>query len=118
MEINGSITEKTEELAKLLKQSSEYAEFAEAREAAFRKESTRLLFEDYRLLQTKVQAASLSGHPDDEELLRLQKLGELLQLDDAASRYLFAQFRLNALLADIYKKLAEAVDADLGMLDD
>lgn len=118
MEERITVKTKTEELAKLLKQSDEYREFCEAREAAFAKETTRLLLSDYRAFQTKVQAASLSGRPDEEELLRLQRLGELLQLDPAASRYLFAQFRLNAMLADIYKALAEAVDADLGMLED
>lgn len=118
MEFKKTITEKTDELAGLLKQSDEYSEFAAAREAAFAKESTRLFLSDYRALQTKVQASALSGRTDEDELLRLQRLGELLQLDPAASRYLFAQFKLNAMLADIYKRLAEAVDADLGMLDD
>jgi cell fate (sporulation/competence/biofilm development) regulator YlbF (YheA/YmcA/DUF963 family) len=118
MNDNGAITEKTVELAKLLKQSEAYAEFCAAREAAFANETTKHLLSDYRAYQTKAQAAALSGRPDEEELLRLQRLGELLQLDPVASRYLFAQYKLNAVLADIYKSLAEAVDADLGMLYD
>lgn len=118
MENSSIITEKTSELALLLKQSEEYREFVRAREAAFSKESTRLLLKDYRALQTRLQAASLGGNPDEGELLKLQRLGELLQLDPAASEYLFTQYRLNAVLAQVYKTLAEAVDADLSMIDD
>lgn len=118
MELSKSISEKTEELAVLLKASEEYAEFSRAREAAFAKESTRILLNEYRTLQTRLQAASLSGSPDEAELFKLQRLGELLQLDPAASEYLFAQYRLNNMLAEIYKKLALAVDADLGLLED
>ncbi len=101
-----------------MRESGEYAEFAAARDAAFSNETTRVLLKDYRALQTRLQAAAVYGAPNEAELERLQRLGELLQLDPAASRYLFAQFRLNALLADIYKALAGAVDSDLSMLED
>ncbi|MBR4434725.1 MAG: YlbF family regulator [Clostridia bacterium] len=112
------IIKKTEELAKLLEQSIEYRAYTEAREAAFKSESTGALLREYRRLQAKLQAAELSGGADADELAKLQKLGELLQLDDAAGEYLFAQFRLNALIGDIYKRLAKAVDADLSFIDD
>lgn len=101
-----------------MKQSPEYIEFSSAREAAFSVESTRILLTDYRKLQTRVQAEMLYGNPEEEKLLRLQRLGELLQLDPAASAYLFAQYRLNAMLGDIYKTLAEAVDSDLSVMED
>lgn len=118
MEKNNIIREKTNELALLLKSSEEYRDFVRSREAAFAKESTRLLLEDYRALQAKLQAAAFGGRPDEDELLKFQRLGELLQLDPAASEYLFAQYRLNSMLADVYKALAEAIDADLSMIDD
>ena len=118
MENKDLILKKTDELAVLLKSSAEYAAFEKSRDAAFATESTKLLLTDYRKLQTKLQAAAVSGSTDEAELIKLQRLGELLQLDPTASEYLFAQYRLNALLADIYKALAEAVDADLGMIDD
>ena len=51
-------------------------------------------------------------------MTKLQKRGELLQLDFAASEYLFAQYALNNVLGDIYRQLAAAVDADLSILED
>ena len=55
---------------------------------------------------------------DDEALEKLQKIGELLQLNKEASDYLLAEFRLNRMLGDVYKILAEAIDVDLSALED
>lgn len=66
----------------------------------------------------RVQAGTLAGADCREEMTKLQKMGELLQLDFAASEYLFAQYALNNVLGDIYRQLAAAVDADLSILED
>ena len=112
------IEKRTEELAALLRESPEYLELEQARRTAFSNEATRTLLSDYRRLQTRLSAAELSGSASEDELARLQRLGELLQLDPAASAYLFAQYRLDALLAGVYKRLARAVDADLSTIDE
>ena len=39
-----------------------------------------------------------------------QKIGELLQLNQDASAFLFAEYRLNRVVSDIYKIIAEAID--------
>ncbi|MFR3363266.1 MAG: YlbF family regulator [Christensenellales bacterium] len=49
---------------------------------------------------------------------RLQKIGELLQLNQDASAFLFAEYRLNRVVSDIYKIIAEAIDVDLGALEE
>lgn len=46
----------------------------------------------------RVQAGTLAGADCREEMTKLQKMGELLQLDFAASEYLFAQYALNNVL--------------------
>ena len=48
---------------------------------------------------------------------RLQKIGEVLQLNRDASDFLLAEYKLNVMLGDVYKILAEAIDIDLGMLE-
>ena len=111
------ISKKTDELATLLKASSEYREFRESAETVGREPASAVLLAEYRKLRLKLQAAELSGSASDDDMDRLQKLGELLQMDPATSGYLFAEYKLNKLLADIYKKLAGAVGADLGMID-
>ncbi len=111
------IRQKTAELAALLKESDEYADFSRAAKAADRSASGTALLGEYRRLRQKLQAAELSGADCTDELEKLQKLGELLQMDPVTSEYLFAEYRLNKLLAEIYKDLAGAVGADLGLTD-
>ena len=112
------INKTAEKLALLLRESDEYRAYKEAEAAAFADGSTAVLLRDYRKLQLKIQAAELSGGAAEEELSRLQKLGELLQLDPVSSDYLFAQYRLSSLLGSIFKMLAKAVDSDPGIIDD
>ena len=113
---NEAIKQKTNELAELLRNSDEHRIYLDAKTRAYGNESTRRLLDEYRILQTRVQAGTLADCR--EEMTKLQKMGELLQLDFAASEYLFAQYALNNVLGDIYRQLAAAVDADLSILED
>lgn len=112
------IDDKTTELARLLRESPEYTEFVRCREQAMADGATKILLDEYGKLQYRIQAASIAGTVNDEELQKLQKLGELLQLNRLSSEYLFARYRLNAVLTKIYHTLAESIDIDLSMLDD
>ena len=104
-------------LADKLKASEEYKTYRESKERAYAQPSTAALLDEFYSLRMKAQAASVAGTPDAEATEKLQKLGELLQFDATAAEYLMAEFRLNALLGDIYKILAEAVGLDLGALE-
>ena len=112
------VYDKANELARDIKQSSEYKAFADAKERAMKNETTVNLLKEYHKLQYTAQAAMVAGKQDDESLEKLQKLGELLQMDKDASDFLIAEFQLNRMLGDIYKILADAVDVDLSMLED
>ena len=104
-------------LADKLKASEEYRNYRESKERAYAQPSTAALLDEFYALRMKAQAASVAGTPDAEVTEKLQRLGELLQFDAAAAEYLMAEFRLNALLGEIYKILAEAVGLDLGALE-
>lgn len=106
------------QLAKELKQSEEYRAFKTLREQVMENDTTKSLLTEYHRLQIKAQAAAVSGKKDDETLEKLQKIGEVLQLNKEASDYLLAEFRLNRMLGDVYKILAEAIDVDLSALED
>ena len=58
-----------------------------------------------------------TGKKDDEKIEQLKKVGELLQMNREASDYLIAEFRLNRVVSDIYKIIAEAIELDLSMLE-
>ena len=104
-------------LAAEIKESEEYKRFKAAREAVGADSMTVNLLKEYRGLQLKAQAAMVANETDEITLEKLQKLGELLQMDRAASEYLIAEFMLSSMVGDIYRILAEAVDLDLSMLE-
>ena len=110
------VYDKARELARDISQSPEYTEYKKLREAAMANETTKGLIQQYHQLQLRAQAAQLGGQKE-ELMTQLQKLGEILMLNQDASAYLMAEFRLNQMLGDVYKILAEAIDVDLGALD-
>lgn len=104
-------------LAEELRASEEYRSYLRAREEAFQNDTTKALIAEYQKLQVRMQAAMLTGSADEEMMQKLQKLGELLQFDAAASRFLIAEYRIKTMLGDVYKILAEAVEIDLSVLE-
>lgn len=110
------VYDKARELAKILKESDEYVSFKTARDKAMENETTKALVKDYHQLQLKAQAAMVAGEKDEETIEKLRKISEVLQLNADASQYLMAELRLNTMLGDVYRILAEAIDADLDML--
>lgn len=111
------VNEAARSLADALRASEEYTQYAAAREAAFLKDSTRILYNEYRRLQVSAQADAAAGRQDAGTLEQLRRVGELLQFDKEASEFLMAEYRLNSMLGRIYKLLAEAVEVDLSMLE-
>ena len=110
------VYDKANELAREIKESSEYRRYHAAKEN-ITDEMTKNLLKEYKSLQLKAQAAIVGGAEDPETMEKLQKLGELLQMDRAASEYLIAEYVLGRMVGDIYKILADAVGLDLGMLE-
>lgn len=111
------VYDKARELAKMLSDSEEYKAYKNAQERAFASETTKALLKEYNQLRIRAQGAIVSGKKDDECLERLQKIGEVLQLNRDASDYLIAEYRLNTMLGDVYKILAEAIDLSLDLPD-
>jgi cell fate (sporulation/competence/biofilm development) regulator YlbF (YheA/YmcA/DUF963 family) len=117
MYIMSIIYDKARELSELVASSDEYRAYKESREKAMENETTRALIAEYHQLQLKAQASAVTGSKDDGSLERLKRVGEILQFDKDASLYLMNEFKLNRMLADIYKILASALDIDLGALE-
>ena len=111
------VYDKARELAKMLASSEEYKAYQDAQARAFANETTKALLKEYHALRIRAQASAVSGKKDDECMERLQKIGEVLQLNKDASDYLIAEYRLNIMLGDVYKILAEGLDLNLDVLD-
>lgn len=70
---NEALKQKTNELAELLRNSDEHRIYLDAKTRAYGNESTRRLLDEYRILQTRVQAGTLAGADCREEMTKLQK---------------------------------------------
>lgn len=104
-------------LAEELKASEEYREYEKTREVAMANDTTKALVAEYHKLQMRAQAVVMQGGKDEELFGKLQKVGEVLQMDKDASAFLMAEYRMNRMLGDVYKILAEAIDVDLSGLE-
>lgn len=104
-------------LARELQDSQEYQAYLDAREKIEGNTTTKALIDEYHRLQIQAQAAAVSGTNNGELLQKLQKVGEVLQFDGEASAFLLAEYRLQRMLGDVYKILAEALDIDLSALE-
>lgn len=105
-------------LAEEIKNSDEYKEYETAHDKVKENETTMSLLKDYRKLQIEIQSMMYTGNKDEEKISRFQKLGELLQMNNDASNFLIAEYKLNTVIGDIYKIIADAANIDLSMLED
>ena len=104
-------------LARSLKESQEYVEYMSLKDKAYADETNRALLDEYKRLQYRMQLAIASGERmEEDDFQRMQKISQLLQFNQDASAFLLAEFRLQKLLGDMYKILADAAGIDLDML--
>lgn len=107
------LVQKARELSREIRKSDEYQEYFLAKNAAYQDPTTRVLVAKYHRLQLQVQGQRMfSGKEDDASMQELQKLGELLQFDNAASRLLIAEYTLRSMMAEVYTALGAELDMD------
>ena len=104
-------------LASQIRETEEYKEYQRLNEAARQDDTNRTLMDEYKRLQYKMQASLVAGGTmSEDDVKRMQQIGSLLQFNQDASAAMLAEFRLQKLIADIYKIIADAAGIDLGAL--
>ena len=104
-------------LAQELKQTDEYKEYMRLKETAYDDSTNKALLDELNRLQFRLQAKAASGErPDEEEMQKLMRISQLLQLNADASAYIMAEFRFQKLIADIYKIIGDAAGIDIDAL--
>lgn len=109
--------DKAHALAAEIRASEEFKRYKAAKERIEPGSSSEAFLSEYKKLQLKAQADMVAGQTDEETLSKLQRLGELLQMDRDAAEYLFAEFALSRLVGDIYRIVANAAELDISMLE-
>ena len=100
-------------LADKLRDSDEYKTYCETKARAYENPSTAAHLNEFFSLRKQLQVSAETGETDELAQKKLQKLAELLQFEPDAAAFLMAEYRLNALLTDVYRLLAQAVGFDL-----
>lgn len=97
-------------LAGEIKKSDECVRLRELRERAMSDETNRLLLEEYKRLQIKLQMSMVGGAGEmpGEDMQRFQQLASLLYMNSDVQAYLMAEMQMQKTLGDIFKILTEA----------
>ena len=97
-------------LAAEIKNSDEAVRLRELRERAYADNTNRVLLEEYKRLQLKLQMsmAGAAGQMPGEDMQRFQQLASLLYMNSDVQAYLLCEMQMQKTLADIFKILTEA----------
>ncbi len=112
-----NIYDQAHALARSLKETEEYREFKRLKDLAYEDQTNKALLDEYKRMQFKMQAKAASGERmSDDDMQKIQRIASLLQLNEDARGYMFAEFRFQKLLADIYKILGDVAGIDIDAL--
>ena len=104
-------------LAAEIQNSDECVRLRELRERAYADDTNRVLLDEYKRLQYRLQLKMAQGERmDEDDMGRLQKISGHLQFNDDASAFLLSEFRFQRIIADIYKILADVSGINMDLL--
>lgn len=101
-------------LAEQLQKADEYQEYKKLRQEVLNDENTHKMLLEYQDLSLKVNSAKAMGQETNkEDEQRLEKLQELIGMNNTARRYLEAESRIGIMLQDIQKIMVQNLDLGL-----
>lgn len=97
-------------LAAEIRRSEECSRLRALRERAYADETNRVLLDEYKRLQVKLQMSMVgaAGQMPSEEMQRFQQLASLLYMNSDVQAYLMAEMQMQKTMADVFKILTEA----------
>ena len=106
-------------LAAEISRSEECVRLRELRERAMSDETNRLLLEEYKRLQVRLQMSMVgaAGEMPGEDMQRFQQLASLLYMNSDVQAYLMAEMQMQKVLADVFKILTDAAGVTLDIPD-
>lgn len=103
-------------LAREIKDSDEYQNYLKIRKKIMQDENTLEMLKDYQKQQMNLQSKQLSGQDiTEEEKENLQKIQNLVNLNNDIQEYLEAERRINLMLSDLQRILFS--DLKLGVFE-
>ncbi|NDI36304.1 YlbF family regulator [Chengkuizengella sediminis] len=103
-----NIYDKAHELAKALKESDEVKQLDEVRAEIEKNEEASKMLQDFTNIQNELQQKMMIGEqPSEEEMGKIQKLYEVLQLNPLLSKLFETEQRVSVIIQDVHKIINE-----------
>ena len=105
-----NIYDTAHKLAQEIRASDECVRLRELRDRAYADNTNRVLLEEYKRLQVKLQMSMVgaAGQMPSDDMQRFQQLASLLYMNNDVQAYLMAEMQMQKTLADVFKILTEA----------
>ncbi|AIQ73434.1 MULTISPECIES: YlbF family regulator [Paenibacillus] len=105
-----SIHDKAHELAKAIKESSEVSDIRNAMKVVETDPEAKAMLDNFRQGQMELQQRMMSGEmPPQEEMEKMEKLFEVLNLNLGIRRLFDAERRLSVVIEDVNKIITESL---------
>ncbi|NOU92312.1 YlbF family regulator [Paenibacillus sp. LMG 31456] len=100
--------DKAYELARALRESSELKEIKEITELVKGDADSKRMLDDFRQRQTELQQKMMSGEmPSQDEMQKMEKLYEVINLNPSLRRLFDAERRLGVIMEDVQRIISE-----------
>ncbi|WP_339247604.1 YlbF family regulator [Paenibacillus sp. FSL R10-2796] len=111
-----SIHDKAHELAKAIKESSEVSDIRNAMKVVETDPEAKAMLDNFRQGQMELQQRMMSGEmPPQEEMEKMEKLFEVLNLNLGIRRLFDAERRLSVVIEDVNKIITESLSQLYGV---
>lgn len=105
-----SIHDKTHELAKAIKESTEVTDITNAMKLVETDPEAKAMLDNFRNGQLELQQRMMSGDmPPQEEMEKMEKLFEVLNMNLGIRRLFDAERRLSVVIEDVNKIITESL---------
>ncbi|AIQ34830.1 YlbF family regulator [Paenibacillus sp. FSL R5-0345] len=105
-----SIHDKAHELAKAIKESTEVADITNAMKLVETDPDAKAMLDNFRNGQMELQQRMMSGDmPPQEEMEKMEKLFEVLNMNLGIRRLFDAERRLSVVIEDVNKIITESL---------
>lgn len=110
-----NVIDKAHELARAIKESSEVTDIASAMKVIEADPESKRMLDDFRQSQVELQQRMMSGDmPAQEEMEKMEKLFEVLNLNLAIRRLFDAERRLSVVIEDVNKIITDSLSQMYG----
>ncbi|MBW4084175.1 YlbF family regulator [Paenibacillus sp. S150] len=105
-----NVIDKAHELARAIKDSSEVADITSAMKVIEADQESKRMLDNFRQNQIELQQRMMSGEmPPQEEMEKMEKLFEVLNLNLGIRRLFDAERRLSVVIEDVNKIITDSL---------